>query len=140
RTGPRARVDQAGLRGGPARLDSRPVAQRRGDAGRRRAMAAAGVALRPHHRQQPGPSGDPARRLRGGAGLVHAQTSPALAAHGLSKRFASLVVFEDVSLTLSAGEVLGVVGPNGAGKSTLLSVLTGTLHGDGGRVLLGSDD
>jgi branched-chain amino acid transport system ATP-binding protein len=71
---------------------------------------------------------------------VDAQASPALAAHGLSKRFASLVVFEDVSLTLSAGEVLGVVGPNGAGKSTLLSVLTGTLRGDGGRVLLGSHD
>ncbi|MEN3281071.1 MAG: branched-chain amino acid transport system ATP-binding protein [Solirubrobacteraceae bacterium] len=66
--------------------------------------------------------------------------SSALAAHGLSKHFASLVVFEDVSLQLSAGEVLGVVGPNGAGKSTLLSVLTGTMHGDGGRVLLGSED
>jgi branched-chain amino acid transport system ATP-binding protein len=66
--------------------------------------------------------------------------SPALAAHGVSKRFGSLVVFEDVSLKLSAGEVLGVVGPNGAGKSTLLSVLTGTLHADSGRVLLGSED
>jgi branched-chain amino acid transport system ATP-binding protein len=69
-----------------------------------------------------------------------AQLSPALVADGLSKRFASVVVFEDVSLQLSAGEVLGVVGPNGAGKSTLLSVLTGTLHGDSGRVLLGSED
>jgi branched-chain amino acid transport system ATP-binding protein len=71
---------------------------------------------------------------------VGAQPSPALAAHGLSKRFGSLVVFEDVSLQLSAGEVLGVVGPNGAGKSTLLSVLTGTMHGESGRVLLGSED
>jgi branched-chain amino acid transport system ATP-binding protein len=69
-----------------------------------------------------------------------AQLSPALVADGLSKRFASVVVFADVSLQLSAGEVLGVVGPNGAGKSTLLSVLTGTLHGDSGRVLLGSED
>jgi branched-chain amino acid transport system ATP-binding protein len=66
--------------------------------------------------------------------------SPALAACGVSKRFASLVVFEDVSLELNAGEVLGVVGPNGAGKSTLLSVLTGTTHADSGRVLLGSED
>jgi branched-chain amino acid transport system ATP-binding protein len=69
-----------------------------------------------------------------------ARVSSALAADGLSKRFGSLVVFEGVSLRLSAGEVLGVVGPNGAGKSTLLSVLTGTMHGDSGRVLLGSED
>jgi branched-chain amino acid transport system ATP-binding protein len=71
---------------------------------------------------------------------VSAERSPALAAHGLSKRFGSLVVFEDVSLELAAGEVLGVVGPNGAGKSTLLSVLTGTMRGESGRVLLGQDD
>jgi branched-chain amino acid transport system ATP-binding protein len=71
---------------------------------------------------------------------VSAAGSPALAAHGLTKRFGSLVVFEDVSLELAAGEVLGVVGPNGAGKSTLLSVLTGTMRGESGRVLLGADD
>src|SRR5260370_37770636 len=41
----------------------------------------------------------------------------------------------DVSLTVSAGEVVSVIGPNGAGKSTLFNVITG-LHGATlGRVL-----
>src|SRR5260370_27242579 len=41
----------------------------------------------------------------------------------------------DVSLTVSAGEVVSVIGPNGAGKSTLFNVITG-LHGaTRGRVL-----
>ncbi|MFC0674368.1 sulfate/molybdate ABC transporter ATP-binding protein [Brachybacterium hainanense] len=42
----------------------------------------------------------------------------------------------DVSLEVATGETLAVVGPNGAGKSTLLSLIAGTLHPVGGRILL----
>ncbi|MCZ6830529.1 MAG: ABC transporter ATP-binding protein, partial [Gammaproteobacteria bacterium] len=44
-------------------------------------------------------------------------------------------VLEDLSLTLYAGQTLGIVGRNGAGKSSLLKVLAGVLPPDSGRVV-----
>ena len=40
----------------------------------------------------------------------------------------------EVSLSLSAGESLGIVGKNGAGKSTLLQLLAGTLTPSHGQI------
>ena len=36
---------------------------------------------------------------------------------GLGKRFAEVVAVDDISFSVSRGEVLGFLGPNGAGKS-----------------------
>jgi branched-chain amino acid transport system ATP-binding protein len=58
-----------------------------------------------------------------------------LQVEGVSKSFGALAALTDVSLTVSAGEVVSVIGPNGAGKSTLFNVIAG-LHGaTRGRVL-----
>jgi lipopolysaccharide export system ATP-binding protein len=43
---------------------------------------------------------------------------------------------QDVSLTLSPGEVVGLLGPNGAGKTTTFNLVTGLLRPDDGDVLL----
>ena len=44
-------------------------------------------------------------------------------------------LFDELSVTLSTGDRLGVVGLNGCGKSTLLSVMTGeTVRVDGGML------
>ena len=46
-------------------------------------------------------------------------------------------LFQDVSVTVEAGDRLGVVGINGTGKSTLLSVIAGTREPEGGTVRRG---
>jgi len=57
-----------------------------------------------------------------------------LAARGISKALGGRTVLDAVSLSVAAGQRLGVVGPNGIGKSTLLRVLGGDLAPDAGRV------
>lgn len=59
-----------------------------------------------------------------------------LRAAQVSFRYGEGRVVEDVSLTLHAGEMLGVIGPNGSGKSTLLRLLSGVLAPEAGAVSL----
>jgi ABC-type branched-subunit amino acid transport system ATPase component len=68
--------------------------------------------------------------------VTSAGISPSLEVSGVAKSFGSLTVLTSVSLTVAAGEVVGVVGPNGAGKTTLLDLLTGTGRCDKGQVWL----
>jgi ABC-type sugar transport system ATPase subunit len=45
-----------------------------------------------------------------------------------------MAALEDVSLTVSAGEVHGLLGANGAGKSTLIRILSGAIRADSGSL------
>ena len=45
---------------------------------------------------------------------------------GLTKSFGVKVV-DDLSLTVDAGDAVGIVGPNGAGKTTMLNLIAGDL-------------
>src|SRR5690348_7065412 len=58
----------------------------------------------------------------------------------LSRRFGKNLALDDVSLSVPAGTVLGLVGENGAGKTTLIKHLLGLLKAQSGRVsVLGLD-
>src|SRR5215218_8145416 len=48
-----------------------------------------------------------------------------ISVNGVSMRFGSKVLFEEVTTTFSAGRRYGLTGPNGAGKSTFMKLLTG---------------
>jgi branched-chain amino acid transport system ATP-binding protein len=57
-----------------------------------------------------------------------------LEATAITKRFAGITALDDVSITVEAGEPVGLIGPNGAGKTTFFNCLLGMLRCDRGRV------
>jgi sodium transport system ATP-binding protein len=61
-------------------------------------------------------------------------------AHGLIKRFRSLVALDGISFTAKDGEVTGLVGPNGAGKTTALRLLTTVMRPDSGSISIDGFD
>jgi iron complex transport system ATP-binding protein len=55
----------------------------------------------------------------------------------LTVAYGEHVALRDVSLTVSAGEMLAVIGPNGAGKSTMVRAVSGILPSQTGQILIG---
>jgi branched-chain amino acid transport system ATP-binding protein len=67
-------------------------------------------------------------------------SAPLLEVSHLTRRFGGLVANSDVSLSVSAGEILGLIGPNGAGKSTLFNMIAGLYPPTEGRILFEGAD
>ena len=57
-----------------------------------------------------------------------------LEVRGLRRRFANLIALDDLSFSVSAGEVVGFLGPNGAGKTTTMRAIFGLTDLDAGDV------
>ncbi len=55
---------------------------------------------------------------------------------GLSKKYGSATVLDNLSFKIRKGEIFGLVGPNGAGKSTFISILTSVIKPTSGDIII----
>jgi branched-chain amino acid transport system ATP-binding protein len=58
----------------------------------------------------------------------------------LNKRYGALTVTDGISLSVKAGEIVGILGPNGAGKTTLFNLVAGTVKPNSGTVTFDGRD
>lgn len=66
--------------------------------------------------------------------------SPVVTIEHLTKRYGDLTALNDLSLSISQGEILGLVGPNGAGKTTAIRILVGLSRPTSGTARIAGAD
>jgi branched-chain amino acid transport system ATP-binding protein len=65
---------------------------------------------------------------------------PLLEINQVTKRFSGLVAVNEVSLSVEAGQIVGVIGPNGAGKTTLFNCIAGAFPPSSGSILFNGQE
>jgi ABC-2 type transport system ATP-binding protein len=65
---------------------------------------------------------------------------PVVLIEGLTKRYGELTALEDLSLSIPAGQILGLIGPNGAGKTTAIKILVGLVRPTSGSARIAGVD
>ncbi|HUA27250.1 MAG TPA: ABC transporter ATP-binding protein [Streptosporangiaceae bacterium] len=71
---------------------------------------------------------------------AEAASTPAVEISHLRKTYGSLVAVDDVSFSVTEGEIFGILGPNGAGKTTTVECAVGLRSPDSGTIrLMGID-
>ena len=63
-----------------------------------------------------------------------------LSATGLAKAYKGRKVVKNVSMKVSAGQIVGLLGPNGAGKTTSFYMIVGLVNNDSGSIVLNDED
>ena len=62
--------------------------------------------------------------------------SQLLQLHHVTKKYKKHVAVDDVTLSLPAGKIIGLLGPNGSGKTTLIKLINGLLHPTTGEIVI----
>ena len=61
-------------------------------------------------------------------------SEPLLALNGLGKQFGGVQAVKDLSFSVGAAEIVGLIGPNGSGKSTSVNLISGLLPPTAGDI------
>jgi daunorubicin resistance ABC transporter ATP-binding subunit len=69
-----------------------------------------------------------------------ADSTPAIEAHGLTKRFGDFTAVDGLDLRVDAGTVVSLLGPNGAGKTTTVRMLATLSRPDSGYARIAGYD
>ncbi len=59
-------------------------------------------------------------------------------AEGISKAYGDNLLYENLTVDIPPGAIVGIIGPNGAGKTTLFRMIVGQEKPDGGKLTVGS--
>jgi ABC-type branched-subunit amino acid transport system ATPase component len=71
--------------------------------------------------------------------MTLSEVAPVLTVEHLTVSFGAVRALNDVSYSISPGEVVGLIGPNGAGKTTFIDAVTGFVRATGLVQLNGTD-
>jgi branched-chain amino acid transport system ATP-binding protein len=63
-----------------------------------------------------------------------------LQVENVTKTFGGLIALSNLSFSVGAGEIVGLIGPNGSGKSTAFNIITGLFPPTAGKVLLAGEN
>ncbi|MCO5214195.1 MAG: energy-dependent translational throttle protein EttA, partial [Caldilinea sp.] len=58
-------------------------------------------------------------------------------AEGISKAYGDTLLYEDLTVDIPPGAIVGIIGPNGAGKTTLFRMIVGQETPDNGKLTVG---
>lgn len=65
---------------------------------------------------------------------------PTLFSFGLAKSYKGRKVVKNVTIKVTAGQIVGLLGPNGAGKTTSFYMIVGLVPSDEGKIFLNDED
>ena len=68
------------------------------------------------------------------------KSAVAIELRNITKRFGSIVANNNVSLSVSKGEILSILGENGSGKTTLMNMISGIYYPDEGSILIDGEE
>src|ERR1700749_2641995 len=74
------------------------------------------------------------------ANQAAATAAPVMVLKNLTKKYGSFTALDDLTLTLNAGQILGLIGPNGAGKTTTIKILVGLIKPTSGEATIAGVD